>query len=76
MSEDGAKDEDEGGYCPIFEVWIDKIRDRYSVDVSAAHQLPCTVPAAEQSPSADKQSVQTQPVERKSIINIDISQSG
>jgi hypothetical protein len=45
----------EENVCPNFE--IDEIIDRYSVGVSAAHQLPCTVPAAGQSLSADKQSV-------------------
>jgi hypothetical protein len=69
------KDEEKSD-CSIFEIRLDKIRDRYSVGVSAAHQLPCTVPAAGQSLSVDKQSVQTQPgwffKNNKSIIKMDI----
>jgi hypothetical protein len=49
-----------------------KIRVRYSAEEAAAHQLSYTVPAAGQSQSAGKQSVQTQPaidLERKKKVN-------
>ena len=40
---------------------IEKIKVRYSVEEAAAHQLPCTVPAAGQSLSAGTPSAHSQP---------------
>jgi len=49
----------------------DKIRVRYSAGAAAAHQLPCTVPAAGQSLSVGTQSVQTQPaMKKKKVIHL------